>query len=183
MDEPEMLRRRLARWRDAPRRRPADVPRPGPGEESVWDYPRPPRVEAVAQRVHVEIEGRTLADTSAALRVLETAGAPAIYVPPRDVERALLVPAPGSSLCEWKGRARYWSARLGDRVAPEVAWSYPQPFPEYAQLADHYAFYPDRAECFLGGARAAAQPGGFYGGWVTPGILGPFKGGPGSEGW
>ena len=115
--------------------------------------------------------------------VLETAGAPTLYVPPEDVDRSLLVPAPGSSLCEWKGQARYWSARIDDHVVLEVAWSYPRPFPEYAQLAGWFSFYPARAECWLGEHRAAPQPGGFYGGWVTPGILGPIKGEPGSEGW
>lgn len=186
MDERETLWHRLQRWRHAPRERPARVPRPGPGQESVWDYPRPPRLEPLAAgtRVRVELLGRCLADTTSALRVLETAGAPTVYVPPADVARELLEPSSSTSLCEWKGRARYWSARIEGRVVPDVAWSYPAPFEAYAALADHFAFYPARVDvCTLDGERVSPQPGDFYGGWVTSRILGPFKGEPGTEGW
>jgi uncharacterized protein (DUF427 family) len=184
MHEDEERAREIARWRNAPRRRPADVPRPGPGQESVWDYPRPPRVEPDGRRVQVIWADRVLADTTAALRVLETAGAPTFYLPSEDVDTRLLEPASRRSLCEWKGQARYWSARVGERFAAEIAWSYPDPLPEYAQLAGRFCFYAGRVDaCWVGGERVTPQPGDFYGGWITREVLGPFKGEPGTEGW
>ncbi|MGH0028262.1 MAG: DUF427 domain-containing protein [Myxococcota bacterium] len=184
MDRKAEMLRHVRRWKQSSPGRPAGAPVPGPGQESVWDYPRPPRVEPVAKRLRVELAGHVLADTREAVRVLETAGAPVFYLPPADVDTAKLEPAPGGSLCEWKGRARYWSARVGDRFVREAAWSYPDPYPEYAVLKDRLAFYAGRVDaCWVGDERATPQPGGFYGGWVTRDILGPIKGEPGSEGW
>ena len=166
------------------RNRPRNVPKPGSGEESVWDYPRPPRIEPVADRVVVEFGGRTVAETTRALRVLETASPPTVYVPPQDVARELLQPGRGASFCEWKGRASYWDVRVGERVAENAAWGYPEPTAAYRALADYLAFYPGRVDaCRLGEHRVEPQAGRFYGGWITPGILGPFKGDPGTEGW
>lgn len=158
---------------------------PGPGQESVWDYPRPPRVEPVHERVRVVVGGAVVADTNHALRVLETAGAPVYYVPPADVRQDLLVPSPHRSVCEWKGDAAYWSFddRRGRRI-DNVAWSYPHPLPGYEAIADHLAFYAGLVdEAWVGDELATPQPGRFYGGWITSRVVGPFKGEPGSAGW
>jgi uncharacterized protein (DUF427 family) len=153
---------------------------PGPGQESVWDYPRPPRVEPVPERVRVVVDGAVIADSTRAQRVLETAGAPVYYVPRDDVRMDLLVPSDRTSRCEWKGSASYWSS-AGQR---DVAWSYEQPLPGFESIAGHLAFYASRVdEAWVGDERAQPQPGGFYGGWVTSRIVGPVKGEPGSGGW
>jgi len=173
-----------AYWRGLPRRRPAGVVQPGPGQESVWDYPRPPRVEPARRRVRVEFAGAVMAESDRALRVCETAGPPVYYVPRADVRAEILVPSGRTSLCEWKGRARYWSVRVGERGAEDAAWEYPEPDPDYAALRDHLAFYPGRVDaCWLDDERAVPQPGDFYGGWITSDVVGPFKGTPGTEDW
>lgn len=160
----------------------ADVPRPG--QESVWDYPRPPRLEPVPVCIRIEFAGQVIAQTSSAWRILETSHPPTYYLPPEDVRRDCLEPAPGSSFCEWKGQARYWSVRVGARMARSVAWSYPRPTAPYAALRDHLAFYAAPMDlCLVGDERALPQPGGFYGGWITGNLAGPFKGQPGSNGW
>lgn len=156
----------------------------GPGQESVWDYPRPPRLEPERRRITVVLGGVTVADTLGALRVLETSHPPTYYLPPADIDPACLEPAPGSSYCEWKGLARYWTVGAGGRRAEAAAWCYPSPTAEFAELADHVAFYCAAMDrCEVGGEAAEAQPGGFYGGWVTSWVVGPFKGRPGSLGW
>jgi uncharacterized protein (DUF427 family) len=127
--------------------------------------------------------GVVIADSERAYRVLETASPPTFYVPPEDVLEGALVPAEGKSLCEWKGVARYWSLRSGDGLVEQAAWSYPDPFPEFELLRAHLAFYPARVECRVDRHRVTPQPGGFYGGWVTPEVVGPFKGEAGTEGW
>jgi uncharacterized protein (DUF427 family) len=172
------------KWRRFPRQRPADVTVPGPGQESVWDYPRPPRVEPVARRVRVEFGGIVLADTTRALRVCETSSPPGYYLPQADVAMAHLEPSPRTSFCEWKGVAAYWSVRVGDRVAKDAAWSYPAPDPGFEAIRDYLAFYPRRMDaCWVGDDRVTPQPGFYYGGWVTPDLTGPFKGIPGSDAW
>lgn len=171
-------------WRSVPRRKPSSIEHPGPGQESVWDYPRPPRVEAVGKPVRVEFGGVILAQTTRACRVLETASPPVFYIPPEDVRMDLLRPSPGTTLCEWKGLARYWSVHVGDRVAPRAAWSYPDPDPAYRHIQDYLAFYPSKMDaCIVGEEPVRAQAGDFYGGWITAEIVGPFKGEPGTEGW
>lgn len=178
------IERQREYWRRLPRKRPAQIERPGPGQESVWDYPRPPRVERVPERVRVELAGEVLAESQDALRVCETASPPAYYLPAADVRTEWLEASDLTSLCEWKGVAHYWSARVGKRLAAEAAWSYPDPDPDYAGLRDHFAFFAGRVDaCRVGDARATPQPGGFYGGWITPDLVGPFKGEPGSQGW
>ena len=155
---------------------------PGPGQESVWDYPRPPRLEPTGQRLRVVAADQVLADTTAGFRVLETSHPPTFYIPARDVRLDRLVEAPGASICEFKGRARYWA--LEEDPAAPVAWSYPQPTRAFAQIADHFSFYASRVEsCWVGEERVSAQEGDFYGGWITSKIVGPFKGGPGTWGW
>ena len=157
---------------------------PGPGQESVWDYPRPPRLEPVSERIRVVVGGRTLADTSNAFRVLETAGAPVYYVPPGDVDMSRLRATDRSTVCEWKGGASYFDFEDGDRSIPAVAWAYADPKPGFEPIAGHLAFYAGRVdEAWVGEEQASPQPGGFYGGWVTSRIVGPMKGEPGSERW
>ena len=158
---------------------------PGPGQESVWDYPRPPRVEAVPERVSVVVDGVDVASSSSAVRVLETAGAPVYYLPPTDVRMDLLATSDRTTACEWKGEARYWSIVMPDgRTIPNAAWSYARPLPGYEAISGYLAFYASSVdEAWVGDERATPQPGRFYGGWVTSRIVGPFKGGPGSFGW
>jgi uncharacterized protein (DUF427 family) len=157
---------------------------PGPGQESVWDYPRPPRLETTTKRVQVVLNGVTIADTTRAQRVLETSHPPVYYLPPDDVARQYLRPARGSSFCEWKGEASYYDIVVGDRVVVQAAWTYHRPSPAFAALADYIAIYPGKMdECSVDGERVQAQPGDFYGGWITKDIIGPFKGEPGTWGW
>ena len=152
--------------------------------ELVRDYPRPPRVESVAKRVRVVFNGVTVADTTGAKRVLETFGAPVFYLPPADVRADLLTETARNTVCEWKGSASYYTLRVGDRAAANVGWTYHDPNPGYEELRDHIAFYCAPMDgCFVGEERARPQPGGFYGGWITDGVVGPFKGEPGTEGW
>ena len=150
----------------------------------MWDYPRPPRVEPVPERIRVVAGGIVIADSTRALRVLETAGPPVYYLPPDDVRTDLLRATEHTSVCEWKGRARYHALVLADREVVNIAWSYPEPNPGYEAIRDHLAFYAWRVdEAWVGDERATPQPGRFYGGWITSRIVGPFKGGPGSFGW
>jgi uncharacterized protein (DUF427 family) len=154
--------------------------------ESVWDYPRPPRLEQSTRRVRVRLGGATIADSRAAYRVLETSHPPVLYVPPGDIDDGALAPSPRArrTLCEWKGQATYLDVRGGERVEAAAAWTYPEPVPAFAALRDHVAFYPSRMdECLLDDEVVAAQEGDFYGGWITADIEGPFKGAPGTRGW
>ncbi len=155
-----------------------------PAPENVWDYPRPPALVPCERRVRVEIGGEVLADTTAALRVLETSHPPTIYLPPGDVRLDLLVPIGRASLCEWKGRASYFDVVAGERVERAAAWTYRSPVSRFAALRDFVSLYPGRMDaCFLGEEAVQAQPGDFYGGWITADLRGPFKGAPGTLGW
>ena len=157
---------------------------PGDGQESVWDYPRPPRLELARRRLRVVLGGITIADTVSGLRVLETSHPPNYYFPPADIRSDALITDDGTSWCEWKGQARYHTVRGADRVVRRAAWSYPTPNPAYAELAGMVAFYPALMDaCFVDDERARAQPGGFYGGWITRDVVGPFKGAPGTNWW
>jgi uncharacterized protein (DUF427 family) len=157
---------------------------PGPGQESVWDYPRPPRVEESTRHIQVVFNGEVVAETRRARRVLETSHPPVYYIPPEDVRSEYLIPAQGQSFCEWKGAARYCDVRVGEKTAERAAWSYPTPTPSFASIADHLAFYPGKMDaCYVDGQRVTPQPGDFYGGWITSEIVGPFKGEPGTRGW
>jgi uncharacterized protein (DUF427 family) len=157
---------------------------PGPGQESVWDYPRPPRLEPTARRIRIVFNGVTLADSVRAQRVLETSHPPVYYIPPADIQMQYLTPSPQSSFCEWKGRAVYYSLAVGDRQVDQVAWAYPEPSPGFAPIAGALAFYAAPMDaCYVDDERVTPQPGGFYGGWVTADVVGPFKGGPGTWGW
>ena len=199
---PGWATRARARWRYTGVSRPHFAHTPGAQQESVWDYPRPPRWEREPREVSVRLpagaepEAGTgaaeLAHSHSSVRVLETAAPPTFYLPPADVQSDRLERAPGSSRCEWKGEAVYWRLSPGRSADgsdssefPEepVAWSYPDPFPEFETIRGWFAFYPSRLDCWLDGVRVLPQPGGFYGGWVTPELAGPFKGEPGSEDW
>jgi uncharacterized protein (DUF427 family) len=154
-----------------------------PGQESVWDYPRPPRVEERAGRVQIDLGGVRICDTADTVRVLETSHPPVYYLP-IDALGAALVPTDGASFCEYKGAARYFDVHGGDEVVPRAAWNYPRPLPGYEMLADRVAVYAGPMDrCLVDGEQVVPQPGGFYGGWITARIAGPFKGIPGSRGW
>lgn len=170
-------------WRYYGQRRPPFAVEPGPGQESVWDYPRPPRIEPDGREVVVRVGEVVVARTRQACRVLETASPPTFYLPPSDVNLSRLRPAPGASGCEWKGTARYWSVDADGTLLSAVGWSYDRPLPAFHVIAGWLSFYPGRIECYVDGARVQPQPGGFYGGWLTPEIVGPVKGEGGSQGW
>jgi uncharacterized protein (DUF427 family) len=156
----------------------------GPGQESAWSYPRPPRLERVTARLTVTLGGVTIADTTRGYRVLETSHPPNYYFPPDDIAAGTLEPAKGTSFCEWKGRAHYFTVVGGEQIAPQAAWAYATPSPAFELIRDFVAFYPDRmGECTVDGELVTPQPGGFYGGWITSSVVGPFKGGPGTRAW
>jgi len=157
---------------------------PGPGQESVWDYPRPPVLRASNALVVVVLGGVEVCRTTRALQVLETSHPPTWYLPRSDWRPASLRPAEGSSHCEWKGMADYLDVVGGGRVAAAAAWGYPAPSPRFGALIDHVSVYPGPMDrCEVDGATVAPQEGGFYGGWITADVVGPFKGSPGSWGW
>jgi uncharacterized protein (DUF427 family) len=152
--------------------------------ESVWDYPRPPRVEPEDRTVRVVHRDVVIAESANAVRVLETSHPPAFYLPPEDVSMEYLTFGRGRSICEWKGNAEYWDLIVGNGTVPNVAWSYPEPLTAYAALAGWLSFYPGRVDgCTVAGEAVTPQKGGFYGGWITSEIEGPFKGAPGTSGW
>jgi uncharacterized protein (DUF427 family) len=157
---------------------------PGPGQESVWDYPRPPRLEPVPDRLRVIFAGVEIANTTHAFRVLETSHPPTYYLPPGDIRPDVLIPTKRRSLCEWKGQARYFNVAVGEHTTREAAWGYPNPVPTFAALKDHVAFYAHAMDaCFVGEEQVQPQEGDFYGGWVTSKIVGPFKGPAGTWRW
>ena len=157
---------------------------PGPGQESVWDYPRPPALRRCERRVRIVLEGETLADTVGALCVLETSHPPTYYLPPADIDMQLLHEITSSSWCEWKGVASYYDIVCPGRTLTRAAWTYHHPERRYATLKDHVAFYAHLMDaCYVGDEKVQPQPGNFYGGWVTSDVVGPFKGEPGTLGW
>ncbi|MGE0815487.1 MAG: DUF427 domain-containing protein [Vicinamibacterales bacterium] len=170
-------------WPHVGRTRPPFAVAPGPGQESVWDYPRPPRIVPDGREVVVKAGAYVVARTTRAVRVLETASPPTFYVPVDDVTAGALVPAAGTSHCEWKGQARYWSVVTPAGRHERVAWSYAAPLPAFAAIRDLVAFYAGRIECFVDGERVRSQTGDFYGGWITNDVVGQFKGDPGTSGW
>ncbi len=156
----------------------------GPGQESVWAYPRPAVAQPSPARVVIEHAGRIVADTRASIRTLETSHPPSYYIPPEAIAPGMMRRAQGTSLCEWKGAAIYWDVVIGNLVLPRVGWSYPHPSPAFGLLRDHVAFYAGPFDvCSVDGEAVVPQPGLFYGGWITSALVGPFKGGPGSQGW
>jgi len=156
----------------------------GPGQESVWDYPRPPRVEPVARRAVIRLGGEVIVDTDDVVRVLETSHPPVYYLPISAFAAGALTAGEGSSYCEFKGSARYFDVRGGGQLRPRAAWTYPHPAEGFESLAGRVAVYAREMDlCAIDGVEVLPQPGRFYGGWITPEIVGPFKGEPGSMGW
>jgi len=153
--------------------------------ESVWDYPRPPRVEPSDRRIRVELGGETIVDTRRAHRVLETSHPPVYYVPLEDVVPGVLLESGDrTTFCEWKGLASYYDVAAGGKRAERCAWTYPEPTRDFEVIRDAVAFYPAAMDaCWVDEERVEPQPGGFYGGWITSDIVGPFKGEPGTSGW
>ena len=150
----------------------------------MWDYPRPPKVEATSRRVRVAHGGVTVADTMRALRVLETSHPPVYYIPLEDVGEEHLRPSAHRTFCEFKGQAAYYDLVVDGDVVANAAWYYPHPSPGFEAILDHVAFYPGKVDaCFVDDEQVAPQRGDFYGGWITSEIEGPFKGGPGTAGW
>ena len=172
------IRRRRDHWVYRGETRPPFAHEPGPGQESVWDYPRPPRLEPDPRHIRVVFDNRLLAESRNSLRILETAGPPTFYLPRHDVLMDRLRRSETSLLCEWKGRSTGFDLVDGTR---EVAWSYLETFIEFEAIRGYFAFYPARVECFVDEERVVTQPGGYYGGWITREIVGPFKGDPECE--
>jgi uncharacterized protein (DUF427 family) len=162
----------------------SDRTTPSPDQESVWDYPRPPALDLSDQRVRVVFNDTTIADTTEAVRVLETSHPPVYHLPPNDVATEYLTREDRTSRCEFKGRAVYYSVEVGSRSARHAAWQYPSPVERYDDLTEHFAFYPSKMDaCYVGSEQVRAQEGDFYGGWITQDVVGPFKGGPGTLEW
>ncbi|MET0502086.1 MAG: DUF427 domain-containing protein [Candidatus Binatia bacterium] len=170
-------------WQYRGQERPAFAEAPGVGQESVWDYPRPPAIVMERRRVEVRLGNLIIADSCRNFRILETASPPTFYISPQDVRVELLERSPGTSACEWKGVAHYWALKDDPRASQPIGWSYPSPKPTFEAIRGFFSFYPARVECFVGGERVRPQPGGFYGGWITNEIIGPFKGDEGTAHW
>jgi uncharacterized protein (DUF427 family) len=157
---------------------------PGPGQESVWDYPRPPRLERTPRRIRAQFAGVSIVDTTDAWRILETYHPPVYYVPREAVADGVLRPTPKTTVCEFKGVAGYFDLVVGEQVARNAAWSYEHPNPGYEPIAGHVAFYAAPLDAaWVDDEQATPQPGHFYGGWITDDVVGPFKGEPGTWGW
>jgi uncharacterized protein (DUF427 family) len=158
--------------------------KPGHGQESVWDYPRPPRVEPSDEVVEIRLGGEVVARTTRSLRVLETSHPPTYYLPLDAFAEGVLRPAAGSSYCEWKGHASYYDLVSAARTAPRAGWTYLRPSPGFEALVGHVAVMPGAMDaCTVDGEVVVPQEGGFYGGWITSRVVGPFKGGPDTRGW
>lgn len=177
------LDRARAAWRFRGQQRPAFAIEPGPGQESVWDYPRPPAILAESRIVEIRTGERTLAASSRAVRVCETGSPPTLYLPPEDVAMERLRISPTRSFCEWKGEARYLILKDAPGPAVDIAWCYPEPLQGFERYAGWVCFYPGRVACFLGSEPVRPQPGDYYGGWITADVVGPFKGDPGTAHW
>ena len=169
-------------WQHRGQKRPPFAVETKAGQESVWDYPRPPIIVSCRRAVKVMHNGIVIASSVETYRVLETASPPTIYIPEKDIDWSRLVASPEHSFCEWKGEASYW-ALSDDPEGKPVAWQYKHPLPAFEKLRGHTAFYPGRVACYVDGERVRSQHGGFYGGWITNEITGPFKGDPGTGSW
>lgn len=170
-------------WQFTGKNRPPFAEEPGPDQESVWDYPRPPVLREDRRHVLVKHQDSVIADSTRTVRILETASPPNFYIPPEDVDAGLLSPAAGSSFCEWKGEAHYISLAAPSAEVAHVGWFYPQPHRDFVSIAGYFSFYPAKIECYVDDERVRPQPGGFYGGWLTDEIIGPIKGLRGTSHW
>lgn len=179
---PEWLLKAREKWQYSGQTRPPFAEEPKPGQRSVWDFPRPPVLVPSQKEVEVQYNGIRLAVSSKALELQETASPPTYYIPAKEVVFDLLISLPlRTSLCEWKGEAHYWALKTAPDKA--IAWSYPNPFETYTALTDYVAFYPQHLDCYVNGEKAIPQPGGFYAGWITKDLSGPFKGELGTGHW
>ncbi len=150
----------------------------------MWDYPRPPKLERISNHLRVLFGGETIADSHRCCRVLETSHPPVYYIDPADVAMQYIEPAKNSSFCEWKGKASYWSIKVGDQHSEQAAWSYESPSSRFEGIRGYFAFYVNKVDaCYVDDELVLPQPGSFYGGWITKNIVGPFKGGVGTQGW
>lgn len=163
-------------WEYHGQKRPKFAIKPEKGQESVWDYPRPPKIEKDSREVLVIFNNKIIARTTNAYRVLETASPPTFYIPVTDVNTKYLKKTTGESKCEWKGEAIYWNVIVDNEKAERAAWSYPHPFPDFNKIKSYFCFYPSKVHCYVNGESVKPQPGGFYGGWITKEIVGPVKG-------
>jgi uncharacterized protein (DUF427 family) len=151
---------------------------------AVAHFPRPPTIEREPRRIRILLGGQTIVDTNAAWRILETTHPPTYYLPATAFIPGALIPGRRTSFCEWKGTAQFFSVTAGGRTEPDAAWYYADPSPAYAALRGHIAVYAGRMDaCFIDDEQVTPQPGGFYGGWITSDLEGPFKGAPGTEFW
>jgi len=163
--------------------RPRGAVTPRPEQESVWDYPRPPVIVDDTRLIQVRLNNVLIAETRTAMRVLETASPPTFYLPPESVQFDCMRSDAESSYCEWKGRATYFSVCVEKNCVKNAAWTYPEPHAAFTAIRNYLAFYPGRLECYIDGERVQAQAGGFYGGWISKEVIGPFKGDPGTSAW
>lgn len=182
-DISEQIKRARLKWKFRGDSHPDFADIPESGQESVWDYPRPPAIDPNKRNVIVSFDQIVVAESINTIRILETASPPVFYIPQDDIDINLLGEKSGSSICEWKGAAVYWDVIVNSERIFNAGWSYPRPFPGYEQIANYIAFYPSKLDCFVDGEKVRPQPGEFYGGWVTSDIAGPFKGERGSEWW
>ena len=158
--------------------------KPGPGQESVWDYPRPPRLEKFDGHIRIIFNDQDIAESVRAFRILETSHPPTFYIPERDFRPGVLEKVPGTTCCEWKGSAHYYDIVVGEKSAVKAAWGYATPNQRFASIKHHVSVYPGLMDsCFVNEEKVQAQEGDFYGGWITSMIVGPFKGGKGTGGW
>lgn len=170
------------KWEYRGKMRPPFAEEPAAGQESIWDYPRPPQVRRCDRTVVVSANGRQIARSRESYRVMETAGPPCFYLSEQAVDWTQLTQTSGRSFCEWKGVAVYWRLNSDTKRDP-VGWSYTDLPPSFEMLRGHISFYPGRIDCYVDEEKVRPQPGNFYGGWITNDVVGPFKGEPGTENW
>lgn len=173
---PNWAKKGRSQWEFFGQKRPSFAIKPTKDQESVWDYPRPPKIEPDTRHIIVKIDDIVIADTTSAIRILETASPPTFYLPPSDINFEVLKQTTGSSKCEWKGTADYWNVLTKNSILKNVGWSYSDPFEEFKEIAGFLSFYPANLDCYVDEERVRPQPGGFYGGWITNEIVGPVKG-------
>lgn len=182
-DFSEEIKRARSKWKFRGDTRPDFADIPGPGQESVWDYPRPPKIDPDNRNILVQINNTLIAESRNTVRILETSSPPVFYIPEADIDMTKLEEGRGSSLCEWKGPAGYLDVHVVGQVINNAGWTYPRPFPGFEYIKNYVAFYPSKLDCYVNGEKVLPQPGEFYGGWVTSEVTGPFKGEKGSEWW
>ena len=179
----DQIRQARAKWKYRGDVRPDFAIIPEEGQESVWDYPRPPKIDPDSRTVLVRFNSEVIAESTSTVRILETAGPPVFYIPQKDIEMSMLTDGTSTTLCEWKGHAKHWNVITEKKTFENAGWSYPDPFPGYEEIRDYISFYPVMLECYVDSERVLPQHGGYYGGWVTSEIVGPFKGEPGTGWW